>query len=80
MGSLRSTEHHPQGSRDLNAHAGPLDLAYLAARAQRALDDANPMILRREARQHRFDADIEQAKTAAREASLVVERVQQTLA
>ena len=66
--------------RDLGAHAGPLDLAHAAARAQRALDDANQMILRREARRRRFDGDIEQAKTAAREASLVAKRAQQALA
>ena len=46
LGSPRSTERNPQGSRDLGAHAGPLDLAYAAARAQWALDDANHMILR----------------------------------
>ena len=80
LGSPRSTERHSQSSRDRGAHAGPLDLAYAAARAQRALDDANQKILRREARRRRFDGDIEQAKTAAREASLVVEREQQALA
>ena len=80
LGSLRSAERHPQGSLDLGAHAGPLDLAYAAARAQRVLDNANQMILRREARRRRFDEDIEQAKTAAREASLVVEMAQQALA
>ena len=37
------------------------------------------MILRREACRRRFDEDIVQAKTAAREASLVVERAQQAL-
>ena len=55
-------------------------MAYAAARAQRALDDANQTILRRGARRRRFDEDIKQAKTAAREASLVVERAQQALA
>ena len=47
---------------------------------QQGLDDAKQKILRREARRRRFDGDIEQAKTAAREASLVVERTQQALA
>ena len=79
-GSPGSAERHPQGSRDLGAHAGLLDLAYAAARAQRALDDVNLTILRGEARPCQFDGDIEQAKTAAREASLVVERAQQALA
>ena len=74
------TERHPQRSRGRGANAGPLDLAYAAARAQRALDDANQTILRREARRRWFDEDIEQAKTAAREASLVVKRAQQALA
>ena len=46
LGSPRSAERHPQGSRDLGAHAGPLDLAYAAARAQRALDDANQTMAR----------------------------------
>ena len=40
------------------------------------LDDANQTIARR----RRFDEDIEQAKTAAREASLVAKRAQQALA
>ena len=53
-----------------------MDMAYAAARAQRALDDANQTIARRP----RFDEDIELAKTAAREASLVAKRAQQALA
>ena len=65
---------------DLGARAGLLDLAYAAARAQHALDNANPRILRRESRRRWFDEDIEQAKTAAREASGVVEMAQQHLA
>ena len=72
----RSTERHPQSFRDRGAHAVLLDLAYAAARAQRALDDANQTIARR----RRFDEDIEQAKTAAREAPLVAKRAQQALA
>ena len=36
LGSPRSAERHPQSSRDRGAHAGPLDLAFAAARAQRA--------------------------------------------
>ena len=80
LGSPHSAERHPQSSRDRGVHAGPLDLAYAAARAQRALDDANQTILRREARRRRFDEDFEQAKTAAWEASLVVKREQQALA
>ena len=76
LASPRLTERHPQSSRDRGAHAAPLDLAYAAARAQRALDDTNQTIARR----HRFDEDIEQAKTAVREASLVVKRAQQALA
>ena len=80
LGSPRSNERHPQSSRDRGAYAGPLDLAYAAARAQRALDDANQKIIRREARRRRFDGDIEQAKTAAQEAPVVVERAQQALA
>ena len=80
LSSPCSAERHLRSSRDLGAHAGPLDLAYAAARAQRALDDANQTILRRNARRRRFDEYIEQAKTAAREASLVVKRAQQGLA
>ena len=76
LGSPRSTERHPQSSRDRRAHTAPLDLAYAAARAQRALDDANQTIARR----RRFDEDIEQTKNAAREASLVAKRAQQALA
>ena len=76
LGSPRSTERHPQSTRDRGAHATPLDLACAAAGAQRALDDANQTIARR----RRFDEDIEQAKTAAREASLVAKRAQQALA
>ena len=57
-----------------------MHLAYAAVRAQRALDDANHMILRREARRRQFDGDIEQAKTAGREASYVVKRALQALA
>ena len=75
LGSPRLTERHPQSSRDRGVHAGPLDLAYAAARAQRALDDANQTIARR----RRFDEDIEQTKTAAREAFLVAKRAQQAL-
>ena len=41
------TERHPQSSRDRGVHAAPLDLAYAAARAQRALDDVNQTIARR---------------------------------
>ena len=59
LGSPRSTERHPQSSRDRGGHA-----------------DANQTIARR----RRFDEDIEQAKTAAREASLVAKRAQQALA
>ena len=79
LGSLRSAERHTQSSRNQSAHAGLLKLAHAAARAQGALDDAN-QILRREARLLWLDEDIEQAKTAAREASQVVKRVQQALA
>ena len=71
---------HGQGFLDLTAHSGPLDLAYEVARAQRAPNDANQMILRRKARRRRFDEDIEHAKTAAREGFLVVERAEQVLA
>ena len=80
LGSPLSAERHPQRSRDRSTHAGPSNLAYAAARAQRALDDANQTIIRREARRYRFDEDIEQAKTAARGESLVVERAHQALA
>ena len=45
------------------------------ARTQRARDDANQTIARRRL----FDEDIEQAKTAVREASLVAKRSQQAL-
>ena len=58
----------------------PLERGYSAALAQRALDDANQVTLRRGARRRRFDEDIEQAMTAGREASLVVERAQQAFA
>ena len=47
LGPPRSTERHPQSSRDRGAHAGPLDLAYAAAGVQRALDNANLKISRR---------------------------------
>ena len=76
LGSPRSTERHSQSSWDRGAHAPALDLAHAAARAQQALDDANQTIARR----RRFDEDMEQAKTAAREASLVANRAQQALA
>ena len=76
LGSPCSTERHPQISWDRGAHSAPLDLAYAAARAQRALDDANQTIARR----RRFGEDVEQAKTAAREASLVAKRAQRALA
>ena len=72
--SARSIERHPHSSRDHGAHAYPLDLEYDAVRAPGALDDANQTIHRREARRCRFDDDIEQAKTTAREAFLVVKR------
>ena len=74
------TRRPRESSRDRGAHAGPLDLAYGAAWAQRALDDTNQTIIRREARRRRFDKYTEQEKTAAREASLVVERAHQALA
>ena len=62
LGSPRSTERHPQSSRDRGAHAGPLYLACAAPRAQRVPDDAKQTI----ARGRPFDEDIEQqAKTAA---------------
>ena len=35
LGSPRSTERHPQSSRDRRAHAAPLNLAYAAARPRR---------------------------------------------
>ena len=76
QGSPRSTERHPQCSRNRGVHPAPLDMAYAAARAQGALDDANQT----RARRRRFGEDIEQAKTAAREASLVAKRAQQALA
>ena len=41
LSSPRSTERHPQSSRDRGTHVAPLDLEYAAARAQRALDDGN---------------------------------------
>ena len=69
-----STERQPQLSRDWSAHDGGMHLAYAAAWAQRALDDANQTILQREAHRRRFHEDIERAKTAAREASMVVKR------
>ena len=74
LGSPRSTELHPQSSRDRGAHADPSDLASEAKRGQRALEDANQTRSRREARRLLFDEDIEQAKNAAREASVVAER------
>ena len=80
LGSPRSAERHLQGSLDLVAHLGPLDLAYVASRAPPALDDVNHMILRREARRCWFDEDCEQVMIAAREASLVVDNAQQPLA
>ena len=76
IGSSRSTERHPQRSRDRDTHDGPLELAYAATQAQRAFDDAKRTIARR----RRFDEDIEQAKTVAEEASLVAKRAQRALA
>ena len=70
LGFPPSTERHPRSSPDRGAHAAPLDLAYAAAWAKRALDDANQTIARRRC----FDKDTEQAKTDAREASLVAKR------
>ena len=54
-------------------------MAYAVVRAQRAPNDANKMILRREAGRGQFDEDIEQEKATVREASLVEERAQQAL-
>ena len=79
LGSPRTTECDPQSSGDRCAHACPLDYANTAARIQRVLDDGNQIILGHEARRRRFDQHIEQAKTPAREASLVVKRAQQAL-
>ena len=76
LGSPHLTERHPQSLRDRGAHAAPLNLAYAAARAQQALDDANQTIARR----CRCDEYIEQAKTAARKESVVAMRAQQALA
>ena len=75
LSSPRLKESHPQISRDRSAVAAPLDLASAAARAQRALDDANQTIARR----RQFDKDIEQVKIAARGVSLVAKRAQQAL-
>ena len=44
------------------------------------LEDANQMIVRREAHRRRFDKYIEEAKAAAQQASLVVDRAHQALA
>eukprot|EP00904_Undaria_pinnatifida_P010736 jgi/Undpi1/6793/HiC_scaffold_21.g09269.m1 len=76
LGSPCSTERHPQSSRDQGGHAAPLDFAYAAARARQAFDDPNWTI----ARQRQFNKDIEQAKTAARESSLVPKRAHQVFA
>ena len=46
----------------------------------RPLEDARQTILRRVARRRRYDEDTEQAKNAARGASVVAERVHQALA
>ena len=76
LGSSRSTQRHPQSSQDRGSHAAPFNFSYAAAQAQRTLDDANQTLPRR----RRFDEDIEQAKTAAQEASLAAKRAQQALA
>ena len=78
-----STEHHRQSSRDRNTHTNNHSaLASEVALAQQALNDAKVNVLRREAcrRRRGHDEDAKQAKAAAREASLVLERARRALA
>ena len=58
----------------------PLVLASEVTRAKRAFKAAQATVLRREARRQRHEKDIESAKDAAREESLVVERTRRALA
>ena len=76
LGSPRLAERHPQAPVTW-APMPALGLGICVDAGPAALDDANKTIVRRITRQRRFDEDIEQAKTAAREAFLVVKRAQQ---
>ena len=87
MDSPRSTERLPQSSGDQGTHAGPSDFEFEISRAQRALDDANATLHRREERRRhdderrrREDEALDQARAAAREASRAVERARQAIA
>ena len=85
--SPRSTERLPQSYGDQRSHAGPSDSDSEISRAQRALDEANATLLRREERRrldderrHREDHALDQARAVAREASRAVERARQAVA
>ena len=74
LDSTRSTERLRQSSGDRGTRVGPSESESEITRAQRALDDASATLHRREKRRRRHDKDVEQAKTTAREAFLVLER------
>ena len=81
LDSPRSTERLHQSFGDQGTHAGPSDSASEISRAQRALDDANTTLHRREERRRhdaklrrREDEALDQARAAARGASCAVER------
>ena len=81
LASPRSTEHHPQSSRDRSTHADTRSaLASEVARAKRAYEAAQATALRRKARRQRHKEGIELSKDAAREASRLVGRAQRSLA
>ena len=71
----------PQSSRDRSIQADTHStLASKVTRAQRALHDAHAIVVQREARQHRHDEDVEQAKAVTREASLLLDRARRASA
>ena len=85
--SPRSTERLPQSYGEQRSHAGPSDSESEICRAQRALDEANAPLLRREERRRhdderrrREDQALELARAAADEASRAVERARQAIA
>ena len=86
LDSPRSTGRLPQSFGDQGTHPGPSDSASELSRAQRAFDNANATLHRREERRRhdverrcREDEAHDQARAAAREASRVVERARQAI-
>ena len=87
LDSPHSTERLSQSFGDQGTHAGPSDPASEISRAQRALDDANATLHRREERRRHDeerrrceDEALDQARAAAREASRAVERARLAIA